>query len=66
MLLVTNVGFNAVGYWVAHMSGIHPWMFGKELVWTSTATGLVAGEIATMALLVVVGLFVQGRKRDYL
>jgi ABC-2 type transport system permease protein len=66
MLLTTNLGFNGLGYWVAHMKGIQPWMFGKQLVWTSTATAVLSAEIAVIVLMVTAALFVQSRKRDFL
>jgi ABC-2 type transport system permease protein len=66
MLLITNLGFNGIGYWVAHMKEIQPWMFGKQMVWNSTVSGIVAGEFALLALMVFVALFAQSRKRDFL
>jgi ABC-2 type transport system permease protein len=65
-VMVGNVGFNIVGYYVAHLSGIAQGMWGSSLMWSPTASTVVLTEFAVIALLLCFTFFFQSRKRDFL
>jgi len=65
-IIVGNVGFNAVGYLVAHIPGIAATMFGVRVLWDSTSIGIVLAEFASVLLLLTLTFLVQSRKTDFL
>lgn len=65
-IMVTNIGFNVVGYFVAHIAGIARGMFGAAVMWSLAASTLLFSEFAFIALLLSLTFFLQSRKRDFL
>lgn len=65
-MIVGNVGFNVVGYLVAHIPGISDGMFGTTIHWRPAATISVAVEFALIALVLGGAFFIQSRKRDFI
>ncbi len=65
-IMVGNVGFNVVGYFVAHVPRIDHSMFGPTLRWDAASLGLLLAEFAAIALLLACAFAVQARKMDFL
>jgi ABC-2 type transport system permease protein len=65
-MMVGNVALNGVGYLVAHLDGVSPYMFGPVARWTPTSSGLLIAEYLAIALLLGGAFFVQSRKTDFL
>jgi ABC-2 type transport system permease protein len=65
-MMVGNVGLNVVGYIVAHVPGIANGMWGTSILWSRTATILLAMEIGLMVLMLGSAFFIQSRKRSFI
>jgi hypothetical protein len=66
ILMIGNLVLNGYGYFVAHIPSIGNGMFGPKLRWSSTASALVAAEIAAISLILGGTFFLQSRKKDFL
>jgi ABC-2 type transport system permease protein len=64
-IIASNVGFNVVGYLVAHIPPIAATMFGPKVMWDSSSVGLLFAEFAAVLLLLALTFFVQSRKTDF-
>lgn len=65
-VIVGNLGFNVVGYLVAHVASIAATMFGPVVVWDTASVAILVAELATMILLFAFTFFVQSRKTHFL
>jgi hypothetical protein len=65
----TQVGvltLNGLGWWIASLPGIRGTMGGTTIQWSGTATALLAGELALIALMIAITFFVQSRKTNFI
>lgn len=53
-------------YWVTWMDGIREHLKGDAIVWSPQALGLVGGELAVMAIAILVAGWVHARKTSFL
>jgi len=65
-ILFSTLSFNILGYVFAHLRGISPEMWGRQLHWTPTAWTVLGGEILLVPLLLGLAFFIQSRKTDFL
>ena len=66
VIMVGNIGLNAIGYLVAHIDGISRWMWGPSLHWSPAASALLFAEFAIIGLMLGGTFFIQSRKTDFL
>lgn len=64
-MVVTNLAFQGVLYGVSHVPSIASTMKGDIAVWSPAAIGLIAGEFATVLLLLALTFYCQSRKTDF-
>ncbi len=65
-IIVGNVAFNAVGYFVAQIPSIAARMNGANMIWNSAAVVLLFSELVLVVLLLTLTFFVQSRKTDFI
>jgi ABC-2 type transport system permease protein len=65
-IMVGNITFNAVGYFVAHIPSIAAAMNGTNIIWNNAAVVLLSTELALVVLLLTLTFFVQSRKTDFI
>jgi len=65
-MVTGNLALNVVGYLVAHIPSIRDGMWSKAIQWSPTATILLTGEFALIALLLGGTFFIQSRKKDFI
>jgi len=65
-LMVVNVGFNIVGYCVAHVPSIAATMFGPVVVWNPASVAILFSELAAIALFIALTFYAQSRKTHFL
>jgi ABC-2 type transport system permease protein len=65
-IVVGNLAFNGVLYWVSHIPSIATAMKGHAVVWQGAPLTLVIAEVAAIGLLLGLTLFFQGLKTDFL
>lgn len=66
VIMLGNIGLNAIGYLVAHIDGISRWMWGPSLHWSPAASALLLAEFAIIGLMLGGTFFIQSRKTDFL
>ena len=64
-LMIGNIGLNVIGYGVAHIPSIGHGMFGPVVHWSSTASALLAAEIAAITLILGGTFLIQSRKKSF-
>ena len=59
------LSLNGIGWWIARVPDIGGRMTGATIRWSSTATTVLAAEVAAIALMIAITFFVQSRKKDF-
>lgn len=59
------LSLNGIGWWIARFPDIGGRMTGTTIRWSSTATTVLAAELAAIALMIAIAFFVQSRKKDF-
>lgn len=65
-ILFSTLAFNIFGYIFAHLRGISPEMWGKQMHWTATSWTVLLAELALVPLLLGLTFFIQSRKTGFL
>lgn len=65
-LVVGNLSFQFFMYAVSHIDGIASGMKGALAVWSQPAVLLLAGQALSIALMLILTFYLQGRKTDFL
>jgi len=65
-VIVGNVGFNVVGYCVAHVASVAATMFGPVVVWNPASITILLAELVTIAVLFAFTFYVQSRKTHFI
>jgi ABC-2 type transport system permease protein len=63
-IVVGNLSFNAFLFYISNLPGLRAVIYGSSVVWNSTFTTLLLGELLVAALLLGFTFFVQFRKTD--
>ncbi|NJK46356.1 MAG: hypothetical protein HC933_20815 [Pleurocapsa sp. SU_196_0] len=63
-IVIGNLAFNAFLFFVSNLPGVRNVMYGSSIVWNSTFTTLLLGEVIVAALFLGVTFLVQFRKTD--
>ena len=63
---VGALSLNGIGWWIVRFPDIGRAMTSATMRWSSTATALLAAELAAIALMMAFTFFVQSRKKDFI
>lgn len=65
-IVAGNLGFQGFLYLVANRTSIRETLTGSGIVWDTTALTLLAAELLLSAGLILLTLFIQNRKKDFI
>jgi ABC-type transport system involved in multi-copper enzyme maturation permease subunit len=66
VMAVCNFGFQGFIYKVSRLPEIADTMKGASVVWSGTALGILAAELGTVVVVLVLTFWLQSRKTDFL
>src|SRR5579871_4215611 len=65
-IMVGNIAFNVIGYFVAHIPAIANGMEGHAIHWSPPASFLLLAEFSAIVSVLGLAFFFQARKKDFL
>ena len=65
-VVLGNLAFNGILYYVSHIPSIAGTMKGPDIVWTQATVTLLLAEIAAVLLLLGLTFWLQSRKTDFI
>jgi ABC-2 type transport system permease protein len=63
---VGALSLNGIGWWIVRFPDIGGAMRSATVRWSGTATALLTGELAAIALMIATTFFIQARKKDFI
>ena len=66
VMIALNCLINPALYFLGRIPDIGNYVKSNEMVWNSTAIGMVAAEILILILALIISLYIQARKKVFL
>jgi hypothetical protein len=65
-MIALNCLINPVLYFLGRIPDIGNYVKSADMVWNSTATGMVVAEIVILILALIIAIYIQARKKVFL